>query len=153
MPSCNDCYYYSVEKQQKCRRFPPPNSAGGWPTVQPTDLCGEHRYGAAGTTIGATIAANEAKAAASKVTETKFEPVPVPPPPPQTKPVPATVTPASTFPVRQPASKINIEEMSEKVKSPDTTKPLATKHDEPATHKKPSTPHKPHHSKPKSHHR
>ena len=145
MPSCNDCYYYSVEKQQKCRRFPPPNSAGGWPTVQPTDLCGEHRYGSAGSTIGATIAANEAKAAASKATETKFEPIPVPveaatvPKPPATPPQPSKpsppppVTPASVFPV--------------------PTKPLASKPVDEPPHKHPKPSHTPHRAKPKSHHR
>jgi hypothetical protein len=138
MPNCLDCYYFNVEQKTMCRRFPPTQTQ--WPTVQPTDWCGEHQAGIAGTVLAerkAKIAALEATAPVENAVNAVPKPPqppapppqPQPPAPPQPRPAAVTrVTPATTFPVR---SGIGQPAVEKPIGAEAHTKHLSTKHDKP----------------------
>lgn len=48
MRGCQNCKFWdSVDAARLCRKRPPQLSEGDvgcWPTTQPTDWCGEHKY-------------------------------------------------------------------------------------------------------------
>lgn len=61
-PACKDCRFFSSEAPNKlgiCRRFPPPNKEGLFPTLAPIEWCGEFQPQPAETPAAITFSCGD----------------------------------------------------------------------------------------------